>query len=471
MVGKVQDKNQKEKIRGVKLKDVNILMFVIEFILFLFLVWGTRKVSDGYTQLIEATDDYMISQNEIYELERGFDYMTGQVREYVVTMDIQYVDNYFEELNQTDNGKVVKADFVKHFGSINQDICDELEEAVDKEGEMIQTDFHCMKLIAVSMGIPEEDLPMEVSTYELTETEKNFTPQEMQDTAYQLVFDEQYTIMKGKIRSEINEVRNWVSEYTSEQQADRKDMLNSAFHRQRILMAAILLFMTGMFLFVMFMIVNPIHRIIKSIKEEKILELKGTYELRYLASTYNDICRINEASKLELNQQANYDALTGVLNRGSFNRLCDFFKGSLQPLAFLLIDVDVFKSINDNYGHEVGDLALKKVANLLKRFFREEDYTIRYGGDEFVLIMSGANPSEKQVIGNKIDAINQELLNPTEPNLPPFSLSVGVAFSQKGYNEEIFHKADKALYFTKENGRCGYTFYQEKMVKKDSKKE
>ena len=126
-----------------------------------------------------------------------------------------------------------------------------------------------------------------------------------------------------------------------------------------------------------------------------------------------------------------------------------------------ILDVDKFKQVNDRYGHEMGDTILKKVANLLEENFRATDHPARIGGDEFAVILTDATEEMKPVIEEKIMSINNTLMNP-EKDMPKVSLSVGIAFSANGFEDDLYRKADSALYVTKENGRCGYTFYEEK---------
>ena len=127
----------------------------------------------------------------------------------------------------------------------------------------------------------------------------------------------------------------------------------------------------------------------------------------------------------------------------------------------MILDVDKFKQVNDQYGHEMGDAVLKKVAKLLEENFRATDHPARIGGDEFAVILTDATEEMKPVIEEKVQNINNRLLNP-ENDLPKVSLSVGIAFSANGFGDDLYKKADSALYVTKENGRCGYTFYEEK---------
>jgi diguanylate cyclase (GGDEF)-like protein len=130
-----------------------------------------------------------------------------------------------------------------------------------------------------------------------------------------------------------------------------------------------------------------------------------------------------------------------------------------EPLALLIIDVDEFKKVNDTYGHEVGDKALTKVGTLLAHFFKDEDFVIRYSGDEFVVVVINTTVDDAAVLQQKVRAINDILQTP-EAHVPKLSISAGIAFSQGGYRESLFNQADKALYHIKANGRCGSFVYQ-----------
>ena len=125
----------------------------------------------------------------------------------------------------------------------------------------------------------------------------------------------------------------------------------------------------------------------------------------------------------------------------------------------LIIDVDRFKTINDQYGHDVGDRALCLVAALLQQNFRAEDYICRIGGDEFSVIMVHANSSMRDLVEEKIRRINEILKTPKD-GLPPISLSVGVAFGDReNPTDDIVKDADTALYRAKSTHRGSCEFY------------
>ena len=94
-----------------------------------------------------------------------------------------------------------------------------------------------------------------------------------------------------------------------------------------------------------------------------------------------------------------------------------------------IIDADNFKSINDTYGHAVGDIVLQRIADVVKKEFRSMDYICRIGGDEFAVIMVEVSKKHRDVIARKLTSINKELSLAKE-NTPAISLSMGVALSK-----------------------------------------
>lgn len=157
--------------------------------------------------------------------------------------------------------------------------------------------------------------------------------------------------------------------------------------------------------------------------------------------------------------EAEHDALTGVLNRGGFDQILNSNIKEKRDFALILIDIDEFKDVNDNYGHAVGDIVLKKISKVLGEQFRSLDYICRIGGDEFAVIMMDVRKDFGTKIINKIDEIN-ELLSSHTNDIPLVSLSVGTAFMDKGSSSDsIFKDADNALYYVKKHGKKGCHIY------------
>ena len=155
--------------------------------------------------------------------------------------------------------------------------------------------------------------------------------------------------------------------------------------------------------------------------------------------------------------KATHDSLTGLYNRAGYDLLLSSLE--LKTTCLLLIDADNFKSVNDTCGHDKGDRVLKKIADTIRHSFRAEDYACRIGGDEFVVFMAHTGEKQRKQIVSRIERINAELATSAD-GVPKMSVSVGIAFGG-GASEpaELFGQADKALYETKNHGKCGYTFF------------
>ena len=196
-------------------------------------------------------------------------------------------------------------------------------------------------------------------------------------------------------------------------------------------------------------------------EQAALIKLGRVYGLIFnkeLAKEINDNLFESLRAEEVMKYKAEHDALTGVFNRAGFDRIISLLKKEYFPLAFALIDVDSFKMINDTYGHEVGDKVLAKTARMLDRAFCSSDIVFRLGGDEFCVVFNNITADKKDFIIRKIQGINESLQNPID-GLPPVSLSMGVAFSLRGYRDALFNDADRALYEIKKCGKCGVYFY------------
>ncbi|MBQ1375155.1 MAG: GGDEF domain-containing protein, partial [Clostridia bacterium] len=206
-------------------------------------------------------------------------------------------------------------------------------------------------------------------------------------------------------------------------------------------------------IFIRLQVRKPLTRMVELMRRQEEVPPTGAEELQFVTRTYNAILSENRMAREKLSHEASHDRLTGLFNRGAYEMMLESV--DMNHVALILIDVDYFKSVNDTYGHDVGDKVLKRVAEVLKQSFRSVDIICRIGGDEFVVIMTRADSSMRELVRSKIARANEMLQNPKD-SLPPVSLSVGVAFSdRKNPKGDIFKDADTALYRVKEAGRRG----------------
>lgn len=153
------------------------------------------------------------------------------------------------------------------------------------------------------------------------------------------------------------------------------------------------------------------------------------------------------------------DPLTSVFNKETTQKLIDQKLKNHEHFCFLILDVDDFKSVNDNYGHAVGDKVLKNLSDLFKNHFRQTDIVGRIGGDEFIILIEDEVIAESRIqsLLKKVNELKIEELQDFK-----LSISVGMAFAPSNGTTfmELYRHADHALYQTKRTGKNDYKIYK-----------
>ncbi len=203
-------------------------------------------------------------------------------------------------------------------------------------------------------------------------------------------------------------------------------------------------------------------------------------ELNYKVNSASNFVEKLE-SKLDLVEGSTLlDDLTGIGNRKGYvltvNKERKAWVASKLPLTLMVIDVDHFKNVNDNFGHSVGDQVLKCLGQTLNKHMRSTDYVARYGGEEFVVVLPGTDIHRAVKLAKKlrgvINALKFELRK--KGKALKITCSFGLSpFSEKTFNTlDVFNAADKALYHAKNNGRDAIVVSSDdKMIIIDTKKE
>lgn len=452
------EENQQKPIKGIKIGTINLCMIFLSCILYILLIVATIHASQEYVIMVNAVEDYIACEEDASLVKNGSDYLTEQVRLYTVTMEREYVDAYFTEVytvRQRDTGM----EHLKSF-EVNEKTLEYLENALAKSNNLMESEIYAIKLISTAQGYDMSDYPEDVQNYVLPEEDFRLNQEEMIAKARDLVFGTAYQDAKEEILDNISYFLNSIISDTMQKQEDSFVNLKRTMSRQQILISILFIENILTFILIIILVIKPLKVYIKNIEGQQMLDIFGSYEFKYLALTYNNIYELNAANEAMLHQQAEYDPLTGIINRGAFDRLRQLFKVKPVPLALLIVDVDDFKSVNDGYGHEMGDRVLQKVAKLLEESFRSSDYPARIGGDEFAVIITDVTPDIQNTIQEKVNSINAMLTNATD-GLPKVSISVGGAFSQNGFADDLYNNADTALYKVKNKGKCGCEFYEQ----------
>ena len=169
----------------------------------------------------------------------------------------------------------------------------------------------------------------------------------------------------------------------------------------------------------------------------------------------------------QMENMAKFDALTGLANRRAFESKLEEtmarHKRAGRTFGLVLTDIDHFKSVNDTYGHPVGDEVLRQVGATLTEQMREIDTPARYGGEEFVLILEDTDLEGSRQVADRLRQAIADLEFETEQGLLQCTISMGIALGPWDSDEphELVDLADQALYHSKENGRNKVSVYRE----------
>lgn len=159
--------------------------------------------------------------------------------------------------------------------------------------------------------------------------------------------------------------------------------------------------------------------------------------------------------------EANTDPLTGLANRRYLMQRLERLVSQNIPLSVMFIDLDGFKPINDDYGHDVGDEALKIVSERMGACIRESDVLCRLGGDEFVILFTGL--SDPEVLKGRGDKVLEMVGTPMwiDGNRLRMGASIGIAsYPKDGADAEaVLNASDEAMYAAKQGGKNAYRFY------------
>lgn len=179
----------------------------------------------------------------------------------------------------------------------------------------------------------------------------------------------------------------------------------------------------------------------------------------------NVICMIEDVSNWH--QMANRDGLTNLWNQRYFK---DYLQKEINksiryknPLSLIMMDVDHFKSFNDTYGHQTGDIVLKSIAKVLENSQRNTDIAARYGGEEFAIILTMTDEKGALIFAERVrkEIEKLEIKDINGNPVRQVTSSLGVSFYTSGSVSDFIERADEALYTCKDRGRNCVTLYSE----------
>jgi diguanylate cyclase (GGDEF)-like protein len=219
--------------------------------------------------------------------------------------------------------------------------------------------------------------------------------------------------------------------------------------------------------------INDSYELVVHIQTSSRDELKRVQEHVPIITNYFELARPVLESKILMQILTNstlIDPMTGLYNRRFLDDFIDeVSKDKSRQFAILMIDVDFFKQVNDNYGHDVGDKVLKVLSEVLKQEIKGSDMAIRYGGEEFMVLLFDVAEDDALTIANKLRISFANKRFSAKEDLFSKTISIGVSLYPQ-HIDTPWHAikfADVALYEAKNSGRDKVVLYEEGMFKEE----
>ena len=207
--------------------------------------------------------------------------------------------------------------------------------------------------------------------------------------------------------------------------------------------------------------VNTLTAAVKESKREMAERMRVKAALENTILQLSDEIAERKQTQAELQYQAITDFLTGLFNRRYFFEIAEkeFYKATRynRPLSVIIFDIDLFKDVNDTYGHDTGDKVLVHIGDLLRTMTRDIDISARYGGEEFILLLPEMPSANAELLAERLRKLVQE--TPVKANGEPIHVTISLGIASKEENktvssiDSLISKADQALYKAKRAGR------------------
>ena len=422
---------------GINLSITNILIMIIGIILAVGMIYTTHSTNVTYHSMMRDTDFYVLSQQTAGQMKdligssleaaRSFLNSGNPGQTHAVSGQLQSVNSALDQFQLVD--KPIRDVY--------------LEDSIHAFRELSDIIRYALRLHADTLDVPLNAYPEWIQSARISEADAAKSPEGKQETARASLFSSSVTTLLSRINVGVDDSHRFVSDALDQRNGANAEKMSRLLLSQKIMIYLFLFCAAFALLLNMFLIIRPIQKSISRLDSRKELLVRGSYEMRHLARVYNDVLQDNEAKNEALSYSASHDALTGLYNRAAYDKHYRQHAGG--QTGVVILDVDHFKIFNDEYGHDVGDKVLKRVATSMRKHFRASDHISRIGGDEFCVIMQNVSNADLDTLKSKISMMNQDL-GTMEADVPPVSVCAGIAlWDRNDPGPDLFKDADTAL--------------------------
>nr|MCR5691894.1 GGDEF domain-containing protein [Eubacterium sp.] len=407
-------------------------------------------------QAITLIDSDQRYKNYVYyanNIQQTVDDMNLNMQKLVQTGNIDYMTKYLS-LEKTRNA------YKEKYASEDAETYKNLIDACTKSEKLASTyDYHIMRIVAKAFAI--EKVPDVVAEMALSAKESTMKEDDLKKLAGSILYSNKYQEQRNTVNSSITTFTSTVLVNENQTFEVSQDNLERGVYLQQIFAGILIAVMIFVAIMLYKLVITVLRHYVRQIISNQSLRPEGVYELQYLAEAYNEKLEKTEKKEQNLIRRADYDSLTNLYNRGAFEKNIN---NKLKEIndntsAFVLFDIDNFKDVNDNFGHDMGDKILTLIAYTLQESFGEGNILGRIGGDEFAVFIPDLPEEDLTTVKEKIANINRQM-SADNASFPAITFSVGISLNFQGDNfKDAYGRADDAVAYVKKHGKCGCSVF------------
>lgn len=458
--------------KGTGIKIFFIISVVLLSLLAVLCAMSSRQSIKQFKHLTDRHEDATGCIALAEEIRIGSDILTNTAHSYIVTGEERYLDEYWDEIKIDDDEHQHRKRALAELRArnIDEEYLSYAEEAFKLSESLRVLETHAMALAVHTYKIDLEAYP-EVRDFPLTQEELALDSQGKQDAAIKLLFSKEHDEHKSAILENIHLFEFAISSHMQNELDTLTDQTRKSMIINLVMLVAALADAFVILIVFYLRLIKPLMKIRQALQNNQPIESSGSGEFKQLIEAYNKSKEEFKAEVTELEtQSANWqkksriDHLTQLANRMTFDEyLSSLLAIPDKKFTLYMIDVDDFKSVNDAYGHNIGDKTLQAISGLLDGVAQKHNgFASRFGGEEFTIITTDVSQDDVLPIGDEILKAIRKTRIDEAPDLR-ITVSVGSCHSDTCNRspEDIFKKADIALYKSKSSGKnCHYRYLE-----------
>lgn len=339
------------------------------------------------------------------QMQNGSDILTNAIWRFAATEETAYAEEYLSELLITQS-RDRAIELLQEEDADPEDL-DQLQRAKDISAELRDAELYCMHLIYSAIGISE--IPEVVLAEKLTEEDQLMTAEEKKRTASAFLFGKEYLQSKNEIAVSISRFGTNFTESLEQKLQETTSVTQKARTFMFVSLWILLVWAIVFWILFRWLIVQPMQKCLEELREEdreKIITLRGPYELRRLIDAFNTSMSREREKTLEIYNIKMKDPVTGGYTSQRFDLEVEGYLKEKMSFMFVSMDIKRFKVINELYGEKAGNQVLKRVYQVIGESLKPGEFAARSRADIFnIVLLDESQPEVEKRIGEIEDAI------------------------------------------------------------------